>query len=153
MGRFLFPPPSSPYKVCLCVYHIYSWVGWLWLGMCVHIERLHTYNDAAFLKDAPQGFVAHWIAFAYHRDISFLYDVPQEFAHPEKPDTIDKSAVRKDAEIPPKKVRHLICLLRLFICIVHLFICLWFLCICLFIECVFDNFFLFILMFYFLYSQ
>ncbi|XP_076455039.1 axonemal dynein light chain domain-containing protein 1-like isoform X2 [Babylonia areolata] len=41
------------------------------------------------------------------KDISFLYDVPQEHGHPEKPDTIDKSAVRKDAEIPPKKALQL----------------------------------------------
>lgn len=38
------------------------------------------------------------------RDISFLYDVPQEFAHPEKPDPHDHSSVRKNAELPPKKV-------------------------------------------------
>ncbi|KAL8625878.1 hypothetical protein ACOMHN_012470 [Nucella lapillus] len=41
------------------------------------------------------------------KDISFLYDVPQKHGHPEKPDTIDKSAVRKDSEIPPKKALQL----------------------------------------------
>ncbi|KAK7095467.1 axonemal dynein light chain domain-containing protein 1-like [Littorina saxatilis] len=40
------------------------------------------------------------------KDISFLYDVPQEFSHPEKPD-VDKSSVRKDSEIPPKKALQL----------------------------------------------
>ncbi|PVD21951.1 hypothetical protein C0Q70_17754 [Pomacea canaliculata] len=41
------------------------------------------------------------------RDISFLYDVPQEFAHPEKPDPHDHSSVRKNAELPPKKALQL----------------------------------------------
>jgi hypothetical protein len=43
-------------------------------------------------------------SFVSYRDISFLYDVPQESAHPQKPDTADKSALRKDSEQPVKKV-------------------------------------------------
>ena len=47
------------------------------------------------------------------RDISFLYDVPRDFPHPEKPDSNDASAVRKTAEIPPKKVDMMQCMCTL----------------------------------------
>lgn len=40
-------------------------------------------------------------------DVSFLYDIPQEIPHPEKPDTQDQSAVRKDAETPGRKALQL----------------------------------------------
>nr|KAG5700478.1 hypothetical protein BaRGS_013965 [Batillaria attramentaria] len=39
-------------------------------------------------------------------DVSFLYDVPQELPHAEKPDNLDRSAVRKD-ELPQRKALHL----------------------------------------------